>query len=76
MKLLMFSCQHLNLFLIGLLQIKLLDKLDNDVFSNDDIVFVEADCDFFTFFSDDMDLNTLDLNSISLDHGNFDDNDP
>ena len=44
---------------------KVLKDLDNVVFFNDDIVFVNADSDV-TFFSDDMDL----------DDDNFDDDDP
>ena len=62
---------HLNLFLITLLQ-----KLDKGVFSNNDIAFVDVDSDFVTFFSDDMCLNTINLDNINLDNDNFDENDP
>ena len=35
------------------------EKLDNVVFSNDDIFFVDVDSDIVTFLDDDMDHNTL-----------------
>ena len=46
---------------------KMLEKLDNVVFSNDDIFFVDVDCDAVTFFNDDMDHNTINLNNINFD---------
>ena len=54
----------------------MLEKLDNVVFSNDDIVFAYEYSDV-TFFSDDMGLNVYsNLNNINLDDDNFDDDDP
>ena len=50
---------------------KRLEKLDNAVFFNYDIDFDDKDSDIVTFFSDDLDLNTIDLNNI-----NFDEQDP
>ena len=42
---------------------------------NDDIVFVNADSDNVTFFSDDVGLVNEDLNKFSLDGVNFGDDD-
>ena len=67
--------QHYNLFLTTLLQIKCFKKLDNDVFSNN-IVFLYADSDFVTYFSDDRDLNTINFDNITIDNDNFDEDDP
>ena len=47
---------------------KMLEKLDDVVFSNDDIVFVNADSDNVTFLRDDMGL-------VSLVDVNFNDDD-
>ena len=53
---------------------------DNAVFSNDHIVFSDADSDvvifFFIFFSEDMGLNTPNLDNINFDDDNFNDDDP
>ena len=46
--------------------IKMLDKLDNVVFFNGGIGLDDIDSDFVPFFSDDMDLNTINLNNIKL----------
>lgn len=54
---------------------KMLDKLDNVVFFNDGIGLDDIDSDFVPLFSDDMELNTIDLNNIKLDD-NFDEHDP
>ena len=54
---------------------KMLKKLDDVVFSNDDIVFVNEDSDNVTFFRDDMGLIVIYLNKINLDDDNFDDDD-
>ena len=50
---------------------KMLEKLDN-VFSNDDIFFVDVDSGAVTFFNDDMDHNTINLNNINFDDNSFD----
>ena len=55
---------------------KMLEYLDNAVFFNDDIVFVNADSNNVTFFSDDMGLVKVDVNNVSLDDVYFDDDDP
>ena len=49
---------------------KMLEILDNVVFSNDYIDLDHIDSDIITLFVDDMDINTMDFISI-----NFDDND-
>ena len=46
------------------------------VFSNDEIDLDDIDSDIVTFFSDGMGLVTIDLNNISLDDCNFDEDDP
>ena len=55
---------------------KILEKLGNVVFSNDDTVFGNADSGNVTFFSDDVGLVHVDLNNVSPDNVNFADNDP
>ena len=59
----MFVCLYQNLFLNSLLRI----KLDDVWFSRDDIVFVNEDSDNVSFFSDDLDINTIYVNNINLD---------
>ena len=41
---------------------EVLEKLDNVVFSNDDIYLDDIDSDIVTFFSDGMGLVTIDFN--------------
>ena len=41
---------------------KMIEKGDNAVFSNDNIVFDDIDSDIVTFFSNDIDLNSLNFN--------------
>ena len=53
---------------------KIVEKFDV-VFSNDDIVFVDADFDNFTFLNDDMDLLNVGFN-VSLDDDDFDYHEP
>ena len=53
----------------------MLENLDNVVFSNDEIDLDDIDSDIVTFFSDGMGLVTIDLNNISLDDCNFDEDD-
>ena len=55
---------------------KKFEKLDDVLFSNDDIVFVIADSDNVIFFSENMGLSTIDLNNINLDDDNFVEDDP
>ena len=53
----------------------MLEKLDDVLFSKDDIDLDDIDSDIVTFFSDDMGFNVTDLNNIDLDDDNCDDND-
>ena len=53
----------------------LLIALSRIKYLNDDIVFVNADSDNVTFFSDDVGLVNEDLNKFSLDGVNFGDDD-
>lgn len=55
---------------------KMIDKLDNAIFSIDDIVFGDIDFDIVTSFRSDKGLNSISHNNINLDHDNFDDYDP
>ena len=55
---------------------KVLKDLDNAVFFNDTLVFVNADSDDVTLFSDDMGLVNVDLNNISLGDDNLPSADP
>ena len=60
--------------MIGLFTCKIIENIDNAVFSNDDIVFGDIDSVIVTFFN--KDLNSLNLNNTNLDDDNFDDYDP
>ena len=55
---------------------KMIEKLNNALFSNDDIVFHEIDPDIVTFFSNDIGLNSINLDNINLDDDSFEDYDP
>ena len=46
---------------------KMIEKLDDVLFSNDDIVFVNEDPDNVIIFSDELGLNTIYVNNINLD---------
>ena len=46
---------------------KILEILGNVLFSNYDVDFDHIGSDIVTFFSDDMDINIIDLNNINLD---------
>ena len=46
---------------------KMLEKLDNTIFCNDDIIFANEDSDNVTCFSDGMGLYTLYPNNVNLD---------
>ena len=54
----------------------MLEKLDDVIFSNYDIVFINTDSDHVTSFSNDMGLVNVYLNNVSFDDINFNDNDP
>ena len=55
---------------------KMIDKLDNAIFSIDDTVFGDIDFDIVTSFRSDKGLNSISHHNINLDHENFDDYDP
>ena len=56
---------------------KMLEKLDNSIFSNDDIFFHDVNSNIIIFLSNDMSFNTIILNNINLDDDdNFDKDDP
>ena len=52
---------------------KKIEKLDNAVFSNEDIVFGDIDSDIVRFFIFDIGLHSINLNNVNLDEDNFDD---
>ena len=54
----------------------MIKKLDDDLFSNGDIIFYNEDSNYVTFFSDEMVILGVDLNIISLDDINFNEDDP
>ena len=51
---------------------KMVQKLDNAVFSNDNLVIGDIDSDIITFFSNYINLNSINLSNINLDDNNFD----
>ena len=55
---------------------KILEKLGNIVFSNDDIDLDSKDFHIITFFSNDMNFDTMYLNNINLDDDSFDEDHP
>ena len=55
---------------------KMIEKVDNAVFSNDDIVFDDIDSDIVTFFPNDLGFNSINLDNINLYGDTFDDCDP
>ena len=54
----------------------IIEKLDNSVFSNDEIVFGDLDSDFVTLFGNDRELSSITLDNINLDDDHFCDCDP
>ena len=54
----------------------MIKKLDDDLFSNNDIIFVNEDSDYVTFFSNEMGILNVDPNNIYLDDVNFVEDDP
>ena len=53
-----------------------IEKLDNAIFCNNDIIFSDMDFDIITFFSDDIALNITMLNNVNLDYDDLDDCNP
>ena len=54
----------------------MIKKLDDTIFSNDDIFFVNKNPSNIIFFSDDIDILSVDIYNINLDDLNFDEDDP
>ena len=54
----------------------MIKKLDDDLFSNYEIIFVNQDSNYATFFSDEVGILSVDLNNFNLDDVNFDEDDP
>ena len=52
---------------------KILEKLDNSVFSTDDTFFHDVDSTIVTFLNNDMFFNTIDFDNINLDDDDDDD---
>ena len=55
---------------------RMLEKLDNFVFSSDAIIFNHVDYNIITFLSDNVDFNTIGLHNINFNNDNFDEEDP
>ena len=55
---------------------KMIKKFDDDLFSNDDIIFVNEDPNNVALFTDEIGFVGVDLNKMNLDDVNFDENDP
>ena len=54
---------------------KIIKKLCNALFADDDILFFEEDSGNSTFSSDEMGIISVDLNNINLYQDNFDEDD-
>ena len=54
----------------------MIKKLGDILFPNDDIIFIDEDSNNATFFSDEMDVLSVDLNNINPDDVNSDEDDP
>ena len=55
--------------------IKMLEKRNNSIFSNDDMFFHDVDANIITFLTGHMGFNTIDLNKVNLDDDDDDDDD-
>ena len=55
---------------------KMIKNLNDDLLSNDDIIFGNEDSNSVTLLSDEMGCLSVDLNNINLDDVNFDEEDP
>ena len=54
----------------------MIKKIDDTMLPNDNIIFANEDSNNATFFSDEIGIFSVDLNSINFDYVNFDKNDP
>ena len=52
---------------------KMIKNLDNALFANDHIIFINEASGDVTFYHDEMGILSVDLNNINLDDVNFDD---
>ena len=55
---------------------KMIEKLDNAVFSDDYTILSDTDFDIVTFFSNDVGLNSIKLKNVNLGDDNFGNSDP
>ena len=55
---------------------KMIKNLNDDLLSNDDIIFSNEDPNSVTLLSDEMGCLSVDRNNINLDDVNFDEEDP
>ena len=54
----------------------MIKNLDNDLFSNDEIIFLNENSNNVMLFSNEMGIIRFDSNNISLNDDNFDKDDP
>ena len=54
----------------------MIEKLDNAVFSDNNLIFGGIDSDTVTFFISDIGVNSMNLNNVNLDDDIFDDYNP
>ena len=54
----------------------MINKLDDDLFSNDNITFGNEDSNYATFLSNEIVIFSVDLNDINFDDINFDEDRP
>ena len=66
----------LNLVPLWFFRSKMIKKLHDDLFSNDDVILVNIDSNYVTLFSDEMGILSVDINNSSFDDVNFDKDDP
>ena len=50
---------------------KMIKKLHNTLFTDDDILFFDGDSVSVTYFSDELGILSVDINNINLDDVNF-----
>ena len=55
---------------------KIIKRLDDALFTNDYIIFINEDSGNVTYFVRDMDIISVDLNNINLDDAYFDKDNP
>ena len=60
----------------GFVTKKMIKKLDDDLFANNDIIFVTEDSNYVTFSRNEMGILSVDISNIDLDDINFDEDDP